>query len=217
MATFDFEAWIAKHGLLEIRQCFIDHSMDSLSSLSMDSRSFAELVADERILCAPQLMQHIITGIQSLRSCKQRRSEKGGETKLVFMTAMEHGVFTKTQQYLHGLDRFETEFKSKLMFKQSNEQKLDEMDLDLNGIFSKLQALRSRMDEHRSYLSNVEAEYTAMTEDGLALIDEDRSYYNDSLKKCKLILEQSAERADRESAIAEIGRDIARKHRVNHC
>ena len=174
----------------------------------------------------------------------------------MFMTAKGHNVFTKTQDYLHELDQFEAEFrrkmesdlklkeqqnaKSLLLFKRSNESKLDELDSRLNATFSKLEdalngkkkALRSRMDEHRSYLSNVEAEYNAMTKDlnskmkdSLVLIDEDRTYYNESLKKCKLIisktncfdLKHKNRDRERESAITEIGRDITRNHKANHC
>eukprot|EP01083_Nonionella_stella_P150195 478078_1 len=99
MDEFDFGKWLKEHELHDIKECFTDHGMSSLDTLDMNHTKFGELVADERVLSSPHIIQNIVHALQSL----QKPSQTPIERRLIFLTPTEHNIFKMTENYIHGL------------------------------------------------------------------------------------------------------------------
>ena len=255
--TFNFDEWIEAQKLSVLKPCFIDHEMTTLSSLKMDNANFTKLVADPRTLAHPQLIPPLIAGIQSLKPLQDKSNSitKAKEVVFIEMTSKEKRVFQKCQQYIDEVAQIQSTLKTQidsafasttkqhsdrlLLFKWTNDEKLDTMQSKLDRIFKQLhcaldekhKALTVQIDQFKAHLNGIRTQYNAMKdalssklEESHCIITDDAEYYKESLSKCKGIIsaDEKANPFDlrkneqREAAIVRIGEDIQKRHETHH-
>eukprot|EP01084_Bolivina_argentea_P082635 149603_1 len=105
-ASFNFDAWITKHGLQEIKLIFKEHDMCSLNTISMNNKNFAELMRDYRVLAKANLIPNIIEAVQSLQSLQESK------LSLIFMSKQENIILKRLQQYVDNMYKLQEEYKT---------------------------------------------------------------------------------------------------------
>lgn len=215
---FDFNQWIIEFELLDIKQCFIEHNMNTLGTLNMDNNNFSGLMIDEKILSQSHLIPKIIKGIQSLKHLQQTQPP---QSKLIFMTAKEDEVLRNIQNYIDELDKLQTEFENEInqniqikkqkdykrvsVYNQLNISSLDAVQHKIDKYFTKLhqilndkqQTLDRLVNVYKTEINDIENTYSQnlhiieqKSKVSLEAIQQDKIYYADCIQKCKSIINQ---------------------------
>jgi len=132
--SFNFTEWLTQYKLTEIKQCFIDHSMNKIETLNMENDNFGELIQDQRITMKSHLIPNIIAAIESLKPIK---------------TLSNGGKHAQSLDNAQKLD----------MYKQINSDKLDTINVKIDEMFNNLQKrLINKQNELKQLINNYKSE-----------------------------------------------------------
>eukprot|EP01084_Bolivina_argentea_P168374 292003_1 len=131
--VFNFEEWVDKHELTEIKECFVDHDMITLDTLNMNNPNIGKLMGDQRLILKAHLMGKIAMAIQQLAPLRAKPQppnkvddDDGKEgilpntsttaatspppkQRLIFMTDKENKIFRTMHKYIENLENLRNE------------------------------------------------------------------------------------------------------------
>ena len=130
--TFNFDEWIIKNKLFDIKQCLIDYNMNTLNNLDMND-NFSKLIYDKRMVTKYNLFQRLVSSMVSLKNIRHKKEKEKKiqlqSTKLIFMTEKENNVFIKIQQFMDDLDEYKNELEI-LNVNYKNKQKINNIKIN---------------------------------------------------------------------------------------
>eukprot|EP01083_Nonionella_stella_P296071 1005922_1 len=130
MDEFDFCKWLKEHELHDIKECFTDCGMSALDTLDMNHTNFVELMADERVLSSPHLIQNIVHALQSLQKSQTSVPLGTTERRLIFMTPTEHNIFITIENYIHRLNELRNELQTTTHAQIHNRKQKNNINID---------------------------------------------------------------------------------------
>eukprot|EP01084_Bolivina_argentea_P268815 456701_1 len=96
----EFDDWLEKHNLKDVKQIFIDHKMNTLSDMSLQNESLGPLVTDQRFNNKPNIVMTILAAIQSLDKQKQQLASKN---VYIIVSPKETEIMKQLQQNVDEL------------------------------------------------------------------------------------------------------------------
>ena len=105
MDSFNFDEWIEKYNLLDIKQCFIDYNMMTLNTLNMRHKNYGQLLSDKRVTSRAHLLiyKHINDAILSLQDIEEKNESKQETQKLITLTVNEGKAIENIQENIKYL------------------------------------------------------------------------------------------------------------------
>lgn len=101
---FDFEQWIHRHGLVDIKAVFVDFAMCVPQSLHFQNPQFSKLLADQRVVSSPDLIPRIISAVQSLQE-----TQKG---TVLLVSNAENDALVQIKQLIENMHSLRDTFAS---------------------------------------------------------------------------------------------------------
>eukprot|EP01084_Bolivina_argentea_P240875 404518_1 len=128
--VFDFDDWLTEHNLKHIKELFTEYNMCTEETLNCNNKNFGSLITDYRLYNKTQLIQSIISAMQSLQNKKklipQNNLEENLKEKMLLVSHEEMNIIHQIRQYANEMDTLYEEYQNintNYQNKKSNIQK----------------------------------------------------------------------------------------------
>eukprot|EP01084_Bolivina_argentea_P090103 162411_1 len=208
-ANFNFDQWLIKYELTDIKQVLVDHNMNTLSSLNLNNVNFVKVMSDQRVVVHTHLIPKIIAAIQSLESIRNSRDQKQKtKSKLVFVSTKENEILSQIKQYLVDIKNLNDELKNieskyhnkkqqNLKIIQKNkDDKLNKINDEITKVFGGLhkilyqkeKELKNKIIEYKMKTNvgdNKTDELDGLLQNTCIMVNDDEKYVQEKMDSCK--------------------------------